>query len=135
MSEKTWEIIKLRYCHHVGDQVGLEAELVYPAEHLPDQGDVSLPTVVRVLLIATSMIVPVAPGPGRIRQSIRLPNQFRRSRRVSGQLSRRPPIRNRGLLLMRGRDHYPDAGFTRATVGKPIAIAKTLFSYNSRLNN
>jgi hypothetical protein len=37
MAVKTWQTIKIRYCHHVKAQVGLEAELVYPAEFLPDQ--------------------------------------------------------------------------------------------------
>lgn len=37
MSEKTWEVINVRYCHHVAQQVGLEAEVVYPADFMPDQ--------------------------------------------------------------------------------------------------
>lgn len=37
MAEKTWEVIKVRYCHHVSQEVGLEAELVYPIDYLPDQ--------------------------------------------------------------------------------------------------
>jgi hypothetical protein len=37
MSEKTWEVISVRYCRHVDTQVGLEAEVVYPAEFMPDQ--------------------------------------------------------------------------------------------------
>ena len=37
MSEKTWEVIKLRYCHHVDREVGLEVEVVYPPEFMPDQ--------------------------------------------------------------------------------------------------
>lgn len=37
MSEKNWEVIRVRYCHHVDQQVGLEAEVVYPAEFMPDQ--------------------------------------------------------------------------------------------------
>ena len=37
MSEKSWEVVKVRYCHHVKEEVGLEAQVVYPAEWLPDQ--------------------------------------------------------------------------------------------------
>lgn len=37
MAEKTWEVVKVRYCHHVKEDVGLEAQVVYPAEWLPDQ--------------------------------------------------------------------------------------------------
>lgn len=37
MALRTWHTIKARYCHHAGAQVGLEAEVVYPAEWLPDQ--------------------------------------------------------------------------------------------------
>ena len=37
MATKTWESIKIRYCHHVDAQVSLEAELIYPADHMPDQ--------------------------------------------------------------------------------------------------
>ena len=37
MSVKTWEVEKISYCHHVGKEVGLEAEVIYPADWLPDQ--------------------------------------------------------------------------------------------------
>ena len=36
MAFKSWEVIKVRYCHHVKQEVGLEAEIIYPAEFLPD---------------------------------------------------------------------------------------------------
>jgi hypothetical protein len=38
MATKTWEALKTCYCQHVGQEVALEAELVYPAEWQPDQG-------------------------------------------------------------------------------------------------
>lgn len=37
MAKKTWEIIKISYCQHAGNDVRLEAELIYPAEWLPEQ--------------------------------------------------------------------------------------------------
>ncbi len=37
MALRTWEIVKVRYCPQVSKEVGLEANLVYPAERLPDQ--------------------------------------------------------------------------------------------------
>jgi hypothetical protein len=37
MATKKWEIVQVRYCDHVGSKVALEAETVYPAEHLPEQ--------------------------------------------------------------------------------------------------
>ncbi len=37
MAIKIWQPIKNGYCHHIGDEVSLEAELIYPAEWLPDQ--------------------------------------------------------------------------------------------------
>jgi hypothetical protein len=37
MAVKTWQTIKVQYCHHVKTEVELEAEAVYPAEWLPDQ--------------------------------------------------------------------------------------------------
>ena len=37
MAFKTWQTIKIRYCHHVGAEVGMEAEIVYPSDILPDQ--------------------------------------------------------------------------------------------------
>lgn len=37
MTVKSWETIKIQYCHHVNMEVGLEAEVIYPAEWLPDQ--------------------------------------------------------------------------------------------------
>ncbi|GAP13802.1 hypothetical protein LARV_01557 [Longilinea arvoryzae] len=37
MAVKMWEPIKVQYCDHAGCEVALEAEVVYPAETLPDQ--------------------------------------------------------------------------------------------------
>jgi hypothetical protein len=37
MVEKTWQTLKVCYCQHVGQEVALEAEVVYPAEFLPEQ--------------------------------------------------------------------------------------------------
>ena len=37
MAEKVWRPIKISFCHHVSEEVALEAELVYPPELLPDQ--------------------------------------------------------------------------------------------------
>jgi len=37
MAEKMWEIIKVRYCEHAGEEVAMEALVVYPAEWLPTQ--------------------------------------------------------------------------------------------------
>ncbi len=36
MSTKTWEVLKSCYCHHIGQQVALEAQVVYPSDILPD---------------------------------------------------------------------------------------------------
>ena len=37
MAEKIWQVEKIKYCEHVGREVSIENEVVYPAEHLPDQ--------------------------------------------------------------------------------------------------
>ncbi len=37
MAEKRWEPVQKRYCDHAGCDVILEAEVVYPADFLPDQ--------------------------------------------------------------------------------------------------
>jgi hypothetical protein len=37
MAVRTWQTIKLRFCHHVNQEVGLEAQLTYPADIMPDQ--------------------------------------------------------------------------------------------------
>ena len=37
MAIKNWETVKLQYCHHACADVCLEAEVVYPAEWMPDQ--------------------------------------------------------------------------------------------------
>ena len=37
MTERIWQPIKTRYCNHAGCEVALEAQKVYPADHLPDQ--------------------------------------------------------------------------------------------------
>jgi hypothetical protein len=36
MTEKVWQSLKVCYCQHVDQDVALEAELVYPADMLPD---------------------------------------------------------------------------------------------------
>lgn len=42
MAIRTWEVSQIKYCEHVGHEIALETEVVYPAEHLPEQ----LPRVV-----------------------------------------------------------------------------------------
>jgi hypothetical protein len=37
MAVKTWEVLKIRYCAHANAEVGLEAEVIYPSDILPDQ--------------------------------------------------------------------------------------------------
>lgn len=37
MAKVTWETLKTRYCIHVKDDVDLEAEMVFPADQMPDQ--------------------------------------------------------------------------------------------------
>lgn len=37
MAVRTWQVEKIEYCEHAGHEVALEAEVVYPADHLPDQ--------------------------------------------------------------------------------------------------
>jgi hypothetical protein len=36
MAEKHWEVVKVCYCERAGHQVAFEAEIVYPADFLPD---------------------------------------------------------------------------------------------------
>jgi hypothetical protein len=38
MTSKAWQTIKVQYCQHAGGEVSLEAEVLYPGEHLPEQG-------------------------------------------------------------------------------------------------
>mgnify|MGYP003383614515 FL=1 len=38
MTLKVWQTVKVQYCRHAGSEVALEAEVLYPGEHLPDQG-------------------------------------------------------------------------------------------------
>lgn len=37
MAQTSWETLKIQYCHHIKQEVGLQAEVVYPADFLPDQ--------------------------------------------------------------------------------------------------
>ena len=37
MAYRNWEIIKVTYCEHAGEEVALEAEIVYAPSNLPDQ--------------------------------------------------------------------------------------------------
>ncbi len=37
MAFRTWQVSRIKYCEHVGHEIALEKEVVYPSEHLPDQ--------------------------------------------------------------------------------------------------
>ncbi len=37
MAEKMWIVEKIQFCEHAGCDVSLEAEAIFPADHLPDQ--------------------------------------------------------------------------------------------------
>jgi hypothetical protein len=37
MAQKMWQVIKVRYCDHAGEEVAMEAEMIFPADLLPDQ--------------------------------------------------------------------------------------------------
>ncbi len=37
MALRTWQVEEIKYCEHVGREIALEVEVVYPAEFLPDQ--------------------------------------------------------------------------------------------------
>jgi hypothetical protein len=37
MPVRSWQPVKVCICHHVGEEVALEADVVYPAEWLPEQ--------------------------------------------------------------------------------------------------
>ncbi len=37
MATRIWQTIKVRYCQHVCTEVGLEAEVIFPVDPLPDQ--------------------------------------------------------------------------------------------------
>ncbi|MEJ2706326.1 MAG: hypothetical protein P8074_01815 [Anaerolineales bacterium] len=37
MAVKTWQVTKVRYCDHAGEEVALETQMVFPAEWLPYQ--------------------------------------------------------------------------------------------------
>ena len=37
MATKVWKPVKTQYCSHVDAEVSFEAEVVFPAEYLPDQ--------------------------------------------------------------------------------------------------
>lgn len=37
MAVKTWQVETIKHCEHVGHEIAIENEVVYPAEQLPDQ--------------------------------------------------------------------------------------------------
>jgi hypothetical protein len=37
MATKIWQPIKINFCQHVGTEVALEAEVIYPSDYLNDQ--------------------------------------------------------------------------------------------------
>jgi hypothetical protein len=38
MTEVVWKRSRVQYCHHIDQQVALQAETAFPADILPDQG-------------------------------------------------------------------------------------------------
>ena len=42
MAYRNWEVLKVSYCDRAGEEVFLEAEIVYPATFLPEQERVRL---------------------------------------------------------------------------------------------
>jgi hypothetical protein len=36
MAQKTWQTLKIRYCEHAGQEVSMDAEVILPAEWLPE---------------------------------------------------------------------------------------------------
>jgi hypothetical protein len=36
MAVKTWQTIKVKYCEHAKSDVSLDAQIIIPADHLPD---------------------------------------------------------------------------------------------------
>ncbi len=36
MTIRAWQVEKIAYCEYVGHEIALEAEVVYPADELPD---------------------------------------------------------------------------------------------------
>ena len=37
MAQKKWQVSKVRYCEHVGHEIALVTQVVYPPEYMPDQ--------------------------------------------------------------------------------------------------
>ena len=37
MAERAWHVSKIQFCEHIGHEIALETEVVYLAEHLPEQ--------------------------------------------------------------------------------------------------
>lgn len=36
MAQKTWQTLKIRYCEHADQEVSMDAEVILPAEWLPE---------------------------------------------------------------------------------------------------
>jgi len=36
MTQRTWQTLKIRYCEHAGQEVSMDAEVILPAEWLPE---------------------------------------------------------------------------------------------------
>ncbi len=54
--------IKVSYCEHAGEEVALEAEIVYPPTYLPDQAPASSPTAAHAGWRAIVLDNPVVVG-------------------------------------------------------------------------
>ena len=37
MAKKVWQVEKTKHCEHMHEEIAIEVEVVYPAEHLPEQ--------------------------------------------------------------------------------------------------
>ena len=77
MTEKTWETLKVQYCQHVDEKVGLQAQVVYPPDMMPDQPARILAHRCSHGLPATWMDARAASGLARTQPSTRLKNKNR----------------------------------------------------------
>jgi len=37
MADKVWQVEQVKYCEHVGQNVEIESQVIYPADILPEQ--------------------------------------------------------------------------------------------------
>jgi hypothetical protein len=120
MAFRTWEISKIEYCEHVGHEIALESQVVYPAEHLPDQPPRVVARRCSNAWYATSLTNQCLQGP--ILTTTQLMTWLTSTRGPTGRLfssSELVLLPRSDQKLLNGQQAFPDEGCHSPSAGQP----------------